>query len=207
LVHQQKSNCYPFRITVPKKSSAPSEDLRERIVDAAVHLLETQGPKGFGQVRVAREAGIAQGHLTYYFPRKSDLAAAVVERITRDGRREIEPLLSKASASHGEGRAALHEVFFTIVKRLLRNDKRNRVMLGLVTEALDDHDLAAVLAQQLKMQRAVMAQLIRRDPDDPDVHIALAALRGLGMENLISRSDHAHAEAVLARFRAWLDGW
>ena len=30
---------------------------------------------------VAREAGLQQGHLTYYFPKKSDLVAAVLEAL------------------------------------------------------------------------------------------------------------------------------
>lgn len=179
-----------------------SEDLRERIVDAAVRLLETQGPKGFGQVRVAREAGVAQGHLTYYFPRKSDLATAVVERLQADARRELEPLLARAAAADED---ALHELFFAQVKKLLRNDRRTRVVLGLVAEALDDRDLAGVLARQLQLQRGLMARLLGREPDDPDVHIALAALRGLGIEHLIEGGgDRAHADAVVARFRAWL---
>lgn len=181
-----------------------SEELRERIVDAALRLLETQGPKGFGQIRVAKEAGVAQGHLTYYFPRKSDLAAAVIERMSRDARREIEPLLTKAGSADS---AAHHDLFFAQVKKLLKNDRRSRVMLGLLAEALEDRDLAAVLSRQLAMQRAMMAQLIGRNADDPDVHIALAALRGLGIENLLGRPDQAHVEAILARFRAWLEGW
>jgi AcrR family transcriptional regulator len=155
-------------------------------------------------VRVAREAGVAQGHLTYYFPRKSDLAAAVVERLSRDARSELEPMLARAAGADEE---AQHDLFFSLVQKLLRNDRRNRVMLGLVAEALDDRELAGVLARQLQMQRAVMAHLLGRAPDDPDVHIALAALRGLGIENLLHRSDPAHAEAILARFRVWLDGW
>jgi hypothetical protein len=32
-----------------------ADDVRARIVEAAVRVLETQGAKGFGQVRVARE--------------------------------------------------------------------------------------------------------------------------------------------------------
>ncbi len=181
----------------------PSDDLRERIVDAAVTLLETHGPKGFGQVRVARAAGVAQGHLTYYFPHKADLAAAVVERVNREARRELEPLLGAALADP----VAAQALFFAQVEKLLMNEQRSRAMLGLMAEALDDRALAGVLARQLVLQRALMARLLGRDADDPDVHIALAALRGLGIENLLHHGDPAQAAAVVARFRAWLAGW
>lgn len=185
------------------RPATPSDDLRERIVDAAVALLEAQGPKGFGQVRVARAAGVAQGHLTYYFPHKADLAAAVVERLGRDARRELEPLLGAALADP----VAAHALFFAQVEKLLKNEKRSRAMLGLMAEALDDRALAKVLARTLVLQRGMMARLLGRDADDPDVHIAVAALRGLGIENLLSHGDPAQAEAVVARFRAWLAGW
>ena len=178
-----------------------TDDRRERIVEAAIRLLEAHGPKGFGQVRVAREAGLAQGHLTYYFPRKSDLAAAVVERLGRDARRELEPLLAAGSPADRE---AHEEAFFGVVKKLLRDEKRHRVMLGLVAEAIEDPELAAVLARMLAMQRAVMAHLLGREADDLDVHLALAALRGLGLEALVHREDRAHVDEVVARFRAWL---
>ncbi len=178
-----------------------SDDRREGIVEAAIRLLEAHGPKGFGQVRVAREAGIAQGHLTYYFPRKSDLAAAVVERLGREARRDLEPLLAGELPAD---RAAHEELFFGVVKTLLRDVKRHRVMLGLVAEAVWDPELAAVLARMLAMQRAVMAHLLGRDADDLDVHIALAALRGLGIEALVHREGRAHVDEVVARFRVWL---
>jgi AcrR family transcriptional regulator len=179
-----------------------SQELRERIVDAAVRLLETQGPKGFGQVRVAREAGVAQGHLTYYFRRKSDLAAAVVERLTRETRLEMEPLL--LGAGDAGGGAEAREQFFVQVLKVLRNDKRSRAMLGLLAEALDDPELAAVLSRHFDLQRAAIARIFGRPMDDPDVHFALAALRGLGMENLLRGEDTARLEALVARFRACL---
>jgi AcrR family transcriptional regulator len=178
-----------------------SEDLRERIVDAALHLLESEGPKGFGQVRVAREAGVAQGHLTYYFPRKSDLAAAVLERLTRDARREMAPLLLHAHTLSDDER---HALFFAHVHTMLHNDQRTRVLLGLFTAALDDTSLAAALAGMLDVQRAAMALLLGREADDVTVHMALATLRGLGIENLVRRADAEQTREMLARFRQWL---
>ena len=55
-----------------------TKDIRTRILDAAVQLLETEGAKAFGQTRVARAAGVKQGNITYHFPKKADLVAAVV---------------------------------------------------------------------------------------------------------------------------------
>ena len=54
--------------------------VRERILDAAVKLLETSGVSKLAQPQVAKEAGVPPGHLTYYFPKRLDLLSAVASR-------------------------------------------------------------------------------------------------------------------------------
>ncbi|MGZ3420202.1 MAG: TetR/AcrR family transcriptional regulator [Polyangiales bacterium] len=177
-----------------------SEELRTRILDAAIHLLETEGPKAFGQIRVAREAGLAQGHLTYYFKKKSDLAVAVCERLHERNRREFDRILARA----GElPQSELHDQFFAQVAKMMRDKKRSRALLGLMVEALDDSAIAAIMAKQVLVQRSGMALLLGRSPDDVEVHIALAALRGLGLENLLAPPDADDSAAIIARFRSW----
>lgn len=178
------------------------EELRARIVEAAVRLLETHGAKGFGQVKVAREAGVQQGHLTYYFPKKSALALAVIERLQNRSRLEFEKILGQAQKLP---RAELYDLFFAQVRAMMKDRKRSRVMLGLAAEAQDDPEVAKMLARHLGVQRAGMATLLGRSPDDVDVHIALAALRGLGIEHLVARGDDAQVDEVVARFRSWLE--
>jgi AcrR family transcriptional regulator len=46
---------------------------RERILFAAVEILNVEGFGGLTQTRVAERAGIRQSHLTYYFPARNDL--------------------------------------------------------------------------------------------------------------------------------------
>jgi AcrR family transcriptional regulator len=46
---------------------------RERILFAAVEILNDEGFGGLTQTRVAERAGIRQSHLTYYFPARNDL--------------------------------------------------------------------------------------------------------------------------------------
>jgi AcrR family transcriptional regulator len=177
-----------------------SDDLRARIVDAAIRLLETKGAKGFGQVRVAREAGLQQGHLTYYFPKKSDLVGAVLERLAERTQADLGDAMARLDTSDP---AAAEALFFERVRRLLRDRKRSRILVGLMAESIDDPDVAAALVDMVRAQRTAVAMLLGRDPEDPDVYIATAALRGLGIENLVEPDDPARVEAVLARFRAW----
>lgn len=55
------------------------DDIRLKLLDAALEVLLCKGIQAFTQARVAERAGVRQSHLTYYFPTRSDLLKAVVE--------------------------------------------------------------------------------------------------------------------------------
>jgi AcrR family transcriptional regulator len=57
----------------------PRDDIRLKLLDAALEILLCKGIQAFTQTRVAERAGVRQSHLTYYFPTRSDLLKAVVE--------------------------------------------------------------------------------------------------------------------------------
>ncbi len=59
-------------------------DRREALLDAAITAVREGGYPSLTQTRVAAVAGMTQGHLTYYFPTRSDLVRAVAERIVRN---------------------------------------------------------------------------------------------------------------------------
>ena len=173
------------------------EDLRGKIVDAAIELLEQSGARGFGQVKVARAAGLQQGHLTYYFPRKADLVAAVLVRLSGRARDEFEQALAKGSEQPSE------DLLFSLLRRLLSDRRRSLILLGLMAEAVDDVEIRRALAEQLQFQRRVFALLMQRNENDLDVHLAVAALRGLGIENLLIENSSEEVDALLERFRTW----
>ena len=53
--------------------------IRCRLIDAALEVLLRDGILGFSQSKVAKQAGLRQSHLTYYFPTRNDLLTVVVE--------------------------------------------------------------------------------------------------------------------------------
>ena len=53
------------------------KDRRQDIINASLAVLKASGYAGFTQPRVAAEVGLRQSHLTYYFPTRVDLLAAV----------------------------------------------------------------------------------------------------------------------------------
>jgi AcrR family transcriptional regulator len=56
---------------------AGMEDRREALIDAGLQILREEGLAGFTQPKVAARVGLRQGNLTYYFPTRVDLMAAV----------------------------------------------------------------------------------------------------------------------------------
>jgi DNA-binding transcriptional regulator YbjK len=56
---------------------ADVEDRREKIIEAGLALLREEGLSGLTQPRVAARTGLRQSHLTYYYPTRAALLAAV----------------------------------------------------------------------------------------------------------------------------------
>lgn len=53
------------------------EDRRKQIIDAGLSLLREEGLSGLTQPRIAARTGLRQSHLTYYYPTRATLLAAV----------------------------------------------------------------------------------------------------------------------------------
>lgn len=60
-----------------------SDDMRRRVLDAAVALLGERGYAGLRTAEVALAAGVSKGALTHHFPSKDALVVAVVEHVFR----------------------------------------------------------------------------------------------------------------------------
>lgn len=79
------------------------EARRQAILDAGLTILREEGLSGFTQPKVAARAGLRQGNLTYYFPTRTDLLAAVA-RVAIDAQLAaskgmVSKISSKARAS------------------------------------------------------------------------------------------------------------
>lgn len=66
---------------VRRTQAERTEDMRRRILDAAVDLLASKGYAGFRTADVAAAAGVSRGAQTHHFPSKDDLVVAVVEHV------------------------------------------------------------------------------------------------------------------------------
>ena len=145
-------------------------DIRAHILDTAFALLADHGIAYLTQPRVSKAAGVRQSHLTYYFPTRGDLLAAVA-------RHSIEilagPLLDQAQRG-----ALSFEQLPAILTQALTDRRRIRAVLGLVVTADEDPAVREALRELLGLVRARFGEVFAAmgRPQDP---ASLALLHSL----------------------------
>lgn len=103
------------------------QDRREKIIAAGLQTLRELGYSGFTQPQVAARAGLRQSHLTYYYPTRVDLLAAV-------GRAAIDNQLAAVDAVF---QGSPDQVAATIA-RLVGRHENTRVLMALAQAG--DHE-------------------------------------------------------------------
>jgi AcrR family transcriptional regulator len=166
-------------------------DARRRILDAAVAILRDEGVRALTQTRTATRAGVRQSHLTYYFPKKSDLLAAAL--------RERHRLAEAAADASPEGDpfdAAMHGL-----ATLMFDSDHMRSFLALVVEAGDAEETRAIMADHARGLSAALAPLFGRKANDADVVAFIDMLRGMGLRRLLETKP-ATASVNITRIAA-----
>src|SRR5262249_23174938 len=67
---------------------------RGQVVEAAVAVIAEQGIQNLSLSEIEKKAGMARGHLTYYFPAKEDILRAVFDRL-------LELMYQRVGSPHG----------------------------------------------------------------------------------------------------------
>jgi AcrR family transcriptional regulator len=114
------------------------KDRRQDIIDASLVVLRKIGYSGFTQPRVAALVGLRQSHLTYYFPTRVDLLAAVA-RVAID--RQLAAIDGVAQASSVRGAAKA-------IANVVARHENTRVIMALV-QAADQESLLRELFREL----------------------------------------------------------
>jgi AcrR family transcriptional regulator len=89
------------QVTLGEGSSVPPvDDTRRRILDAGLEVIRSVGHGQFSVQKVARQAGVYQGNVTYYWPRRRDLVLALAVRMVEDHLRTFEERSSELDPAH-----------------------------------------------------------------------------------------------------------
>lgn len=165
---------------------------RDMILSAAVQVLQDEGPAKLTQTRVAKVAGLRQGHLTYYFPRKSDLWIATAERAQDDMEAQFATLLS--SAELDASKRVVRPNLVSLLTEVVRNQQRSRVLLSLVLQAQEEPGLMELCREDARRSRDFLKTVLGVHYPAPIVELTLAALWGLGMREIVSGVTEEHGE-------------
>jgi AcrR family transcriptional regulator len=151
-----------------------SATVRERILEAALRIVEEQGVKALTQPRVATAAGVRQSHLTYYFPRKADLFVALLQASH-----------VRAKKTKRKGGAETFNDVMRDLGALMFDRQRMRFFLGIVLEASEEDDLRPILDEHARGLAERVAVQFGRSGDDPAILAFIDTLRGMGLRKLL----------------------
>jgi len=128
--------------------------VRQRLLTAAVELLQSQGFQALTQARVAEAARVRQSHLTYYFRARSDLLKAVVEE-------GVSARLMMMEAESASGKMTLAQFRELLVSR--HSDKNmTRLMVALTVASDEDPTLKVWLRGFYRGTRTGLADLLEQ---------------------------------------------
>ena len=151
--------------------------VRERIVACAVKLLGRHGLKRLAQPQIAKAAEVPQGHITYYFPTRSDLLMAVADRTIQMAAQVVLKQLSKSKGQTGS--------LIPVVSSLLKDNVRTRTMLGLAVESDENPELRKKLQDNLEFSLSLTATSLGKEAVDEEVVLIHSALVGLAIHDFM----------------------
>lgn len=146
-------------------------DTRERILQAALAQYAELGIRGLTQPKVAKRAGVRGSHITYFFPKKADLLAAVLEASHQD--------------SEGPGE--------------LMSRERFELLFAVTLEASRSEDAAAAVARHLDGFAAELARRYGVSEDCVEIERLVEELRGAGLRMLVGGAGGPGLDARAAR--------
>lgn len=143
------------------RAAPPRREIRTHILDCAYDLLADHGVGHLTQPRIARAAGVRQSHLTYYFPRRGDLLAALA-------RHSMELLTGSMITKARKGSIGPADMA-GVITQALSDRRRVRTLLGLITAADEDPAVRDSLRGLVRLVRARLAQMLEAMglPHDP----------------------------------------
>ena len=173
---------------MPKVTSLHKNEVRNRIIHAAI---ESFGQTGFDRTKmddIAKRLGLSKGTLYLYFKSKEDLFLAICERNLGEGEDDAlftnrENIISDAG-----------QMYENIRKRERGMDK---VMLEMVVESSRNPRLKEVMHQYQSMIHDHVADegFVRKDID----------VDGLAVNRMLGMSESASKKAWVAMVRAIID--
>jgi AcrR family transcriptional regulator len=168
-------------------------DRRDELIEAGLEILREEGLAGFSQARVAARAGLRQGHLTYYFPTRTDLLAAVARKAIDN---QLAGIARTVALSESKDAAAKAVASATL------NHRNTRVLVAL-NQAADQEPEVRALFNELTggfvNQLGNLLQTLGLEPREDRIDLVHALFVGLSVIELATSRARGRerSEAVL----------
>jgi AcrR family transcriptional regulator len=156
---------------------------RQQILNAAIRVLREEGLEKLSQTRVAKSAGLRQGHLTYYFPKKADLWAAVAQQAEESLREDLSNFL--ASDGWPGADASQRAQVTAMVTYLVEDRQRARIMMSLALKTHEDPRLKEIFLHNISRTRDLITQAFSQVKDPKVIELILTCFWGLGIRHMI----------------------
>lgn len=194
--HPRRRKATGARSVEPAAPGDTKSDVRQRLLQAAIGLLQTQSFSALTQARVAELAGVRQSHLTYYFPTRNELLKAVIE---------ADPYALGGMMSKLE-KPTLKKIKSTLIE-MAQQQSKPRLMLSLIMAAEEDPSLKTWMKSfahgTIDELAAVLRQVGLHVAED-DLHLFNAAMVGalvMGLSGTGADTAAATAKTVSDAFK------
>lgn len=196
---------------VPRKVPKAEQSRRTRglILEAGIRCLAEAGYANTTMLLISKEAGISRGPMSYHFADRNALMAAIAEALPRGATNEVR--------ARAEAATTLEERLAIVIDTALDEHLGNHhfAAMEILLAARNDPDLSDAirphfLASELEFDDWWVGYFaILKWPRERLVafrNVAVACLRGLGLDHLLQGDAEAHRKA-LALFREMFIGF
>ncbi|KJF21861.1 TetR family transcriptional regulator [Rhodococcus sp. AD45-ID] len=167
-------------------------DIRTSILDAVLHIVATEGISGVSNRRIASDAGVSLGSVTYHFPSQSDMLRAALSRFAAEETARILELVEQyrdQDLSAEDAAAATESIaqdIAFVVERI--------APFEMFVAAGRDHELHQIAAECFaaydSLGVAVLTALGAPDPESVASYL-VAMIVGLQLRRLATGIDNA----------------
>ncbi len=167
-------------------------DRRERIIDAAIRVVDRRGIAGLSHRAVAAEADVPLGSTTYHFASLDELMVAALRRLDQ---RFLDDLGLRAAVA--DPQTDLADELAHLVGEFVRNRERTVLEYEIYLTALRRASVRPVAAESLDAATDVLAART----DRATARALVALIDGLALQALLTgrEHDHAYAREMFAR--------
>lgn len=167
-----------------------SKDAREKILDATLEVIAREKISGTRMHLIAKEAGMTQSNLHYYFPTKNDLLIALLNRLQEGFSEQRQKVVDPNEKSFTEN---IHAIFDEKKEVTLHNKKLDYVQFDYWVQGTVDPEVRATFQKTFEIWRNDIQNVLThgRTTEIPDSvqriipYLMVSIMMGASMQYLI----------------------